>query len=114
MIALKLAGFVYLDTVQNQLQFGPAQWLLPGGAGFYPELALFQPFAPQTETGGFEVEHFHLGAAAVHKDKIVATERVMIELAFDQCEQPIKGFTHIGWLGAEQDMRLASRGKQQC
>jgi len=69
---------VYFDTVQNQLQLGPAQGLLPGRVGLYPELALLQPFTPQAEAGRLEVQHLHLGAATVHKDKIMGTSKYPI------------------------------------
>src|SRR5690554_3601565 len=104
---LKLTKFLHLNAIDQQLQIGRCQSSLALERGAYPELTLLQTFGPQTIAGRGKVQHFHLRFASVDKHKILATERIMLELIAHQRTQAPERFAHIGRFGAQPDPRLA-------
>ncbi|OFC61777.1 hypothetical protein BAE30_03915 [Acidithiobacillus caldus] len=66
----------HLDTFQQELQTSPIQlacwWSLPA-----PELASLQALGPEAVPRAVPIQDFHLGGAAVHKDKTVPRQWVV-------------------------------------
>jgi len=54
-----------------------------------------------------QIQHLHLGLAAIDEDKILAAERIILQLIPDQGTQASERFAHVGGLGAQPDRRLA-------
>tara|TARA_R110001583_G_scaffold195324_1_gene371701 strand:- start:13064 stop:13303 length:240 start_codon:yes stop_codon:yes gene_type:complete len=62
--------------------------------------ALLQATGLQAIALGRKIQHLHLGLAAIDEDKVLATERILLELVADQGAQPPERFAQVRGLRA--------------
>lgn len=70
------------------------------------KLSLFKSFAPDRVATVIEEEYFHLRFATINKHIQMSTDRIVMQPVFDQCIQPVVGFSHVGGFCIKHTLRL--------
>lgn len=92
-------------ALQKQRKLGHGQ-LDVGDIFAAPELgksAFFDPLGVQTESRSVPHEDFRSATVAGDKQKKVARQRVLGEVALDHAEETIEAFAHVGGKGVGED-----------
>jgi hypothetical protein len=92
-------------TFQKQRQFGHGQ-LDVGDIFATPELgksALLDPLGVQTQSCPIPQEHFRSATVTGDKQKQVARQGILIEVAFHHAEEAVEAFAHVGGLSVGKD-----------
>ena len=94
--------FCHFDALQQELQTRPIQlarwWSLPA-----PELASLQALGPEAVPRAVPIQDFHLGGAAVHKDKTVPRQWVVPKKLARQGRETIEGLAHVHRHATDKD-----------
>jgi hypothetical protein len=108
-IALILAGFLDLNTIEQQLQLGSVQLPFSTRRTTHHKLALLQFLRSDAVTRAIEVQNLHLILAAIDEHEELAAEWVTLESVLYQGTQAIVRFTHIRGQGTQPDTHLGFR-----
>lgn len=86
------------------------------GFSFRPlEPTFLQTFVPETETISVPVEDLDYGVCSIAETKILAGQRIVVELFGNQDGEAINGLAHISAAGGKIDLTMAlSKEHQRC